>query len=138
MKVSKTILCIICLVVSIATIACSTEIQPSDLKGTWYSPDGAELQINENGEFNLKNFQPSTLFSTINFDNRIDINGIWKLEKVGLYYEIELINSERTIPIVGITLLIKGKGLLNNTGVEYLYTYIGDPDDLNEYVFKRK
>lgn len=143
---------------AIIASSCDPAIKEQELKGTWKTDDGAAILLHENGTYtasqiNYFYFSGDNAFK----DRKIDLSGKWIIRKTGNQetQTVEL-RSNQTYKDFGIAktyedrdglqqsykincnLEITGSGPLNTSKPYYLVKDIGDPDDSNQYTFKKQ
>ncbi len=146
---------------SLAAIMAScgnSDIKKQDLTGNWKADDGAFILLHKNGtctagHINYFYFSGDNAFK----DRKIDLSGQWFISKNGNQDNktVEL-RSKQTYEDFGIdktyenrdglpesykincTFEITGSGPLNAGKPYYLIKDIGDPDDMNQYKFKKE
>lgn len=138
-------------------IGCSNN-QPKekDFVGVWKSNDGAKIELYKNGTFKAKNIYYYNYDQNKKFKNKkFNFDGVWKLNfenKQGVKLDI---NSTKKFSDYGIVYTyiiddnifshklnmsfeIKGHGVLENKLPWELFVWIGDPDNMNKYVFLKQ
>jgi hypothetical protein len=134
---------------------CTTTFQRSDFIGTWKSTDGAIIKLLKNGTFevkhlNIHNFYPNEAGK----DKIIGFNGTWDLIESGGTYSLQLRSKSRYSYFginntyredgvvyshrIAITLDVDKGGFASNRSSVYLFTWVGDPDDLSMYKFTKQ
>lgn len=149
---------VLLLFTAIMVSSCDPAIEKKELTGTWKSNDGASILLHKNGTYtasqiNYFYFSGDNAFK----DRKIDLSGKWVIGKTGNQetQTVEL-RSNQTYKDFGITktyedrdglqqsykinctLEITGSGTLHTSKPYYLVKDIGDPDDRNQYTFKKQ
>ena len=108
--------------------------KPKDFIGSWKSDDGAIIELEKDSSFIAKQVNLSNIF--FDKDNRnikIDFEGRWEFTTDYKKKKIIKINSNK----YSFSFEISGQGILERKPPWDLYIWIGDPDDMNKYEFKK-
>ena len=122
----------------ITIIGCITE-NPifKDFIGTWEAKDGTKIILKEDSTCIVKKLDLAKLndYSTESF---VDFNGKWYIRAVNDlgYDEYNIVIKQDSLYIYQ-SFTISGQGLLKNKAPWHFFQFIGDPDDLNEYLFTK-
>jgi hypothetical protein len=130
------------LLLSILFQGCSPpKPQQIDFVGVWKADDGATLELREDGAYNAKNIYYYHIYSHEEDENKkFDFSGTWELEerKDGKFKVNIRSTTEHNEYNFGFTFEILGNGLLSNTPPWTLFVWIGDPDNMNKYTFRKQ
>lgn len=151
-------LIVLLLFTTIMASSCDPALKEQEVTGTWKSDDGASILLHKNGTYTARQINYFYFSSDNAFkDRKIDLSGKWAIGKTGNQETktVEL-RSNQTYKDFGIaktyedqdglqqsykincTLEITGSGPLNTSTPYYLVKDIGDPDDSNQYTFKKQ
>jgi hypothetical protein len=122
--------------ISLATLlgACGKNPTPRDIIGTWANADGAELMVEENGQFTAHALPQATFWRRDQPGPAFDGKGTWKLQKGAPYWELKLWFREISGQSANreITVLVSGGGLST-----YLYRWKGEEGE-DQYKLERR
>ena len=128
-------------------VGCITHksLREDDFIGTWKSDDNSKIILYENGKCELFNFNYKKVNSIATNNPIVSGEGLWKFEQgngknqiVITYYDgttFQYLNKTVRSNF-NIDFQIEGIGMLGQPPW-YLYVSIGDPDDLNKYIFNK-
>ncbi len=146
----KCIVRLILSVMSMFSMGCVGEnesLKDDYFVGTWQSEDNAKIILNKNGKGELFNFNYENVNSIANKDSILNGACEWKFEQINgssnqvviTYYDGGTIQYLDKIVQTNlkINFQIEGTGLFGNKPPWNLYVFIGDPDDLNKYLFTK-
>ena len=131
--------------------SCNTQLKDKDLVGLWKAKDGAVIELYSNGLYAADNIDfgkikyPKVEFS----DKKLSLRGNWRIDIASKKVEFEskstyadygisntyTYNGERKSHEIGMSFNIEGSGMSKNSQPWMLFVFVGDPDDLNKYVF---
>lgn len=134
-------------------LSCGEKMKDKDFIGVWRAEDGAIIELKSDGKFIARNID----FSKIEYaksellNKKLSFEGKWHLsiaqkmieldgESTYADYGVEntyLYNGEKRSHKVGVSFNIEGSGLLQNNLPWSLVIFIGDPDELNKYLFTK-
>lgn len=132
------------------------KIETMDFVGSWKADDGAIITLNKDGSYTAKNVNYYNYFPSKSIENkRLNFHGTWnlgsrkngdniiELESDNTYADngVErtyLMNGKEFSHKLGMTLDITGQGVLGNEPPWNLYVFIGDPDEMNKYIFVKQ
>ncbi len=122
-------------VLALSTYGCGTEPSQNDLIGSWKSSDGCEIILNKDSTCFVKNLNLNRLHKEYN-DTCLTFTGTWKYRKHNDLgdKEYNIVIREDSIYFY-ISLSISGHGIWGNKPPWYLYQFIDDPDEMNQYKF---
>lgn len=102
---------------------CGANPTGRDVVGTWANPDGAELTLEENGQFSARSLSQPIFFWRNEVGPPVGGKGTWRLEKRKPYWEVRLgfdeISGRPASREIGI--LVSGSG-----ASAYLYLWKGE------------
>jgi hypothetical protein len=103
--------------------------------GTWKSKDGAVIELNRDFSFTAKQVNLSNIFFNMDGkNNRANFTGKWKFTTDDQKRKVIEVDSNKYHFIFDIS----GQGVFENKPPWDLYIFIGDPDDMNKYKFKKQ
>jgi hypothetical protein len=110
--------------------------------GIWKSEQGGEFEFNSDGSFIAKGIVSEKLFgSSEGLSKTFSESGTWNFENVNGRFTIPLTfnNGIKSTGKYFMKLNIVGEnGIAENKPPWRLYVWIGDPDDMNKYEFRKK
>ena len=143
--------------ISFIFINCGNQpVHKFDIVGLWESKDGAKIEIKENGNYIANNINYYNYDSKPEYKNKkFSFSGIWKLESNNKNITKLKLESNKTFKDFGINSFgtingtieyykisisfeIQGEGIFKNKPPFFLFVWIGDPDDINQYKFVKK
>lgn len=129
------------MIASMFLFSCNSEkYKEEDFVGIWKSNDGAIIQLKSDFSFIANSLDFSKIYYPFYKckNKKTDCIGKWKYtmnsqkERV-IYVLCDVDNKQRSF-----SFYISGKGVLGNKPPWDLYVDIGDPDDMNRYVFTKE
>lgn len=126
-----------------------------DIKGRWYSADGAVIELRADGSYVAKQIDYNSIYlekeykgKKIDFVGKCEIISEDKKWKLELYTDATFkdiginktytYNGEIRSHRLGLTFEISGEGILENKPPWHLFVWIGDPDNGNRYKFEKR
>ena len=114
----------------------------NDIIGVWIAEDGGRFSFEADGSFTSENLSGSKIFSGFaNYDGmNFSESGNWELKDAsgGSIVSLNSRKSEKLQGSFSTQLTVSGEGLLGNKPPWRLFAWIGDPDDMNKYEFKKQ
>lgn len=114
----------------------------NDIVGVWIAEDGGKFSFEEDGSFISENLSGSKIFYGFAKYEGVNFNesGTWALKKVsgGSVISLDFSISEKLQGGFSTQLTVSGEGLLENKPPWRLFAWLGDPDDMNKYEFKKQ
>ena len=114
--------------------ACGKNPTNADVVGSWVNADGAQLTLEQNGQFTAHALPQAIFFRRDLVRPPVDGKGTWRLEKGQPYWEVKLSFKEINghPDSYGTSALVSGGG--DST---YLYQWVGEEGE-NRYKLERK
>ncbi|MDR0987864.1 MAG: hypothetical protein LBM06_00165 [Prevotellaceae bacterium] len=115
---------------------CSREKpQFADFIGLWCTANGDTIRLMEDSCCIVRNMRDPN-----NTEDSIAVNfvGKWDFKASGYWgYDRPIVVLFPEKSLYSKMFFVSGQGLFNNRPPWYFFRYIGDPDDLNEYAFRK-
>ena len=116
-------------------LSCSNpKPERKDFIGTWKSDDGAMFQLHEDGSITAKQINLSKIFFEDEMQaNKLDFTGKWEFATDNYQRRIIKVTAGKYTFSFNIT----GQGITENKPPWYLFAWIGDPDEMDKYEFRK-
>lgn len=108
-----------------------------DFIGTWTAKDGCKIYLNRDSTCIVEKLNIGILNSHIE-ESVCNFTGNWSFRAASdfEYEEFNIVIESDSIYFKE-SFIISGQGLLKDMPPWYFFQYIGDPDDLNRYIFTK-
>ncbi len=102
-----------------------------DFIGKWKSSNGSLIELTRDGHFNGIKVDMSKIIYDVDDLEGKALQGRWELTTDNYGKQVIKISTEK----YRFNFYIVGEGLFEKTPPWRIYSYIGDPDDMNKYEF---
>lgn len=127
----KNLKILILMITLFSFLGCGEKMKDEDFVGVWKAQDGAIVKLERNGVVIIKGINMAMILS--NENKFADITGEWKLTTDLNGNQVVEINTDK----YNFSFFISGQGVFGNKPPWSLYVFIGDPDELNKYLFTK-
>lgn len=105
-----------------------------DFIGVWKSIDGSIIEFKKEGQFKAVDIDMSKIIYDVDASKGKNLSGKWEFTIDDYGKKVLEISAEK----YRFKFYIDGKGMFGSEPPWALYTFIGDPDELNKYEFLKK
>jgi hypothetical protein len=129
------------IVMSLFLTGCISPAKEDFSGGIWKADDGATVYLNKDGSAIINQINWLNIVSNGENEKKIDLTGKWEFTTdLNNNKIIEFSTDDKmNFPYnnMGFPFDIKGQGIFENKPPFDLFIYIGDPDEMNRYIFKK-